>query len=115
MNKLAAVARGDIPADLVIHNAKIANVFTLDYELADVAVYNRKIAGIGKNYEGRVNFDAKGKVLIPGLIDGHVHIEDTMMTPPAFASAAALRGTSAVMADPHEISNTLGLAGLEYM
>lgn len=115
MNKLAAVARGDLPADLVIHNAKIANVFTLEYELADVAVYSGKIAGVGKNYTGLINFDAQGKVLIPGMIDGHVHIEDTMMTPGAFAQTVALHGTSAVMADPHEISNALGMAGLEYM
>ena len=115
MNKLTAVARGDLPADLVIHNAKIANVFTHEYELADLAVYSGKIAGIGENYTGLVNFDAQGKVLIPGMIDGHVHIEDTMMTPPAFAETVALHGTSAVMADPHEISNALGMAGLEYM
>ncbi|MBQ7559160.1 MAG: adenine deaminase [Synergistaceae bacterium] len=115
MNKLAAIARGDIPADIVIKNAKIANVFTLEYELADVAVYGDRIAGVGKNYEGLVTFDANGKVLIPGMIDGHVHIESSMMTPPAFAFAVALRGTSTIMADPHEISNALGMAGLEYM
>ena len=115
MNKIAAVARGDMPADLVIKNARIANVFTLKYELADVAVVGGKIAGIGKYYDGLVNFDALGKVLIPGMIDGHVHIESTMLTPPAFAYAVALRGTSTVMADPHEISNALGMAGLEYM
>ena len=115
MNKLAAVARGDVPADVVIKNAKIANVYTLEYENADVAIYSGKIAGIGKDYNGLVNFDAKGKVLIPGMIDGHAHIESTMMTPPAFAYAVALRGTSTVMADPHEISNALGMNGLEYM
>ena len=115
MNKLAAIARGDIPADIVIKDAKIANVFTLEYELADVAVYGDRIAGVGKNYEGLVTFDANGKVLIPGMIDGHVHIESSMMTPPAFAFAVALRGTSTIMADPHEISNALGMAGLEYM
>ena len=115
MNKLAAIARGDVPADIVIKNAKIANVFTLEYELADVAIYGEKIAGLGKNYDGHVVFDAKGKVLIPGMIDGHVHIESSMMTPPAFAFAVALKGTSTIMADPHEISNALGMAGLEYM
>ena len=115
MNKLAAIARGDLPADLVIRNAKIANVYSLTYELSDVAVYSGKIAGIGRGYEGTVNFDAQGRVMVPGMIDGHVHIEDTMMTPQAFAYSAALRGTSTVMADPHEISNALGIAGLEYM
>lgn len=115
MNRLAAAARGDIPADLVIHNAKIANIFTQSYEHADIAIHSGKIAGIGENYEGRVNYDAEGRAVIPGMIDGHIHIEDTMMTPPAFAFTAALHGTSAVMADPHEISNALGMAGLEYM
>lgn len=115
MNKLASTARGDVPADLVIHNAKIANVYTLEYELADIAVQSGKIAGIGKDYDGLMNFDAQGKVLIPGMIDGHAHIESTMMSPPAFANSVALHGTSTVMADPHEISNALGMAGLEYM
>ena len=115
MNKLAATARGDIPADIVIHNANVANIFTQDYELADVAIYMGKIAGIAQGYSGRVNFDAEGRALIPGLIDGHIHIEDTMMTPPAFAFTASLHGTTTVFADPHEISNALGMAGLEYM
>ena len=112
--RIADIARGDIPAELVIKNARIANIFTQEYELADVAVYSGKIAGIGK-YDGEVIYNAEGRVLIPGMIDGHVHIEDTMMTPPAFAEIAALHGTSAVMADPHEISNALGMSGLQYM
>ena len=112
--RIADIARGDYPAELVIKNARIANIFTQEYELADVAIYSGKIAGIGK-YDGEVIHDAGGRVLIPGMIDGHVHIEDTMMTPPAFAEIAALHGTSAVMADPHEISNALGMSGLEYM
>ena len=115
MNRLAAAARGDIPADLVIHNANVASVYTNEYELADVAVYSGVIAGIGKNYAGRVNFDAKGRALIPGMIDGHAHIESTMMSPPEFARLTASRGTSTVMADPHEISNALGMSGLQYM
>ena len=103
MINYAAAARGDIPADLVIKNAKIANVFTLDYELADVAVYAGKIAGIADSYDGKEIVDADGKVLIPGMIDGHRGDE------------VVKRGTTAVMADPHEISNALGMAGLEYM
>ena len=115
MIKLAAVARGDIPADLVIKNAKIANVFTNEYETSDVAVYRGKIAGIGSGYEGRITYDAEGRVLIPSLIDGHIHIEDTMLTPQNFAIEAAKHGTGTVFADPHEIANALGMAGLEYM
>ena len=115
MIKFPAAARGDLEADIIIHNARIANIFMNSYELADVAVYSGKIAGIGEYKNARVHFDAEGRVLIPGMIDGHIHIEDTMMTPANFANLAALHGTSAVMADPHEISNALGIAGLEYM
>ena len=115
MNRLAAAARGDILADIVIKDANVANIFTNEYEPADIAIYAGKIAGIGHDYEGRVNFSAEGRAVIPGMIDGHIHIEDTMMTPPAFAYTAALHGTTTVFADPHEISNALGMAGLEYM
>ena len=115
MIKFPAVARGDLEADIIIHNARVANIFMNSYELADVAVYSGKIAGIGEYKNARVHFDAEGRVLIPGMIDGHIHIEDTMMTPANFANLAALHGTSAVMADPHEISNALGITGLEYM
>ncbi len=68
MIKLAAVARGDIPSDLVIKNAKIANVFTGEYEASDVAVFRGKIAGIGEHYSGRITYDAQGRVLILSLI-----------------------------------------------
>ena len=115
MNKLAAAARGDIPADLVIRNANIANVYTHEYELADVAVCSGVIAGTGTGYKGLTEYDAGGRALIPGMIDGHAHVESTMMTPPEFARLTASRGTSAVMADPHEISNALGMSGLQYM
>ena len=70
MNRLAAAARGEIPADLVIHNARVANIFTQEYEPADIAIYSGKIAGIGQNYSGLVNFDAEGRAVIPGMIDG---------------------------------------------
>lgn len=115
MNKLAAIARGEMNADLVIHNANIANIFTQSYELADIAIYSGKIAGIGSDYKGNRNFDADGKAVIPGLVDGHIHIEDTMMTPENFSHAVSPHGTTAVFADPHEIANVLGMAGVEYM
>ncbi len=115
MLKLPAVARGDIPADLVIKNAKIANVFTGEYEPSDVAVFRGKIAGIGTHYSGRIEHNADGRVLIPSLIDGHIHIEDTMLTPQNFAVEAVKHGTGTVFADPHEIANALGMSGLEFM
>lgn len=114
MNRLAAVARGDVLGDLVIRNANIANIYIQNYELADVAICSGVIAGIG-NYKGTVEYDAEGRCLIPGMIDGHVHIESTMLTPPEFARLTASRGTSTVLADPHEIANALGMKGLQYM
>ena len=114
MLKLPAVARGDIPADLVIKNAKIANVFTGEYELSDVAVHQGKIAGIG-HYNAKTSYDAQGRVLIPSLIDGHIHIEDTMLTPENFALESVKHGTGTVFADPHEIANALGMSGLRFM
>lgn len=115
MIRIASVARGEIPADIVIRNARVANIFTQEYEHADIAVYSGKIAGIGHDYAGNVSYDAGGRAVIPGMIDGHIHIEDTMMTPANFAYIAAMHGTSTVMADPHEIANSLGVSGLEYM
>ncbi|MDR1730722.1 MAG: adenine deaminase [Synergistaceae bacterium] len=115
MKEILAVARGDRAADFVVKNARVANVCTMEYENVDVAVVGGRIAGAGKNYEGKTVLDGEGKVLIPGLIDGHVHIESTMLTPPVFADNAVSRGTTTVMADPHEIANVLGMRGVEYM
>lgn len=115
MNNLLAVARGDRPADIVIRGARVANVLTLEYEDVDVALYGDRIAGLGKGYEGASVVEARGAVLIPGMIDGHVHIESTMLAPPVFADAVVTYGTTAVMADPHEIANALGIRGVEYM
>jgi adenine deaminase len=115
MATLLAVARGEHPADLVLRGARIANVFTLEYEEAEVALWKGRIAGIGKGYRGAVEEDLSGLVLVPGFFDGHCHIESTLLTPAAFSELAAVRGTAAVAADPHEIANTCGLAGVEYM
>ena len=115
MSHLLDVARGDRLADFVIKNVRVANVFTLEYEDIDVAVCNGKIAGLGKDYEGQEIVNGEGGVLIPGMIDGHVHIESTLLAPSVFAEAVAPHGTTTVMADPHEIANALGMAGVEYM
>ncbi len=115
VSEYLAVARGDRPADLVLRGARVANVFTLEYEEADVAVFEGRIAGVGKDYRGAGEEDLSGMVLVPGFIDGHCHIESTMLTPAAFSELAAVRGTTAVVPDPHEIANTCGMAGVEYM
>jgi adenine deaminase len=111
MRTLLPVARGEAPADLVIRNARVANVLSLEYEEADVAVAGGFVVGLGR-YEGREVVDAEGQVLIPGMIDGHVHIESSLTTPARFAEVVVPRGTAAVMADPHEIANVWGAPGV---
>jgi len=115
MNELLAAARGDAPCDLVIRNGRVANVLSLEYEEADVAIHKGVIVGVGKGYAAKETADASGCVLIPGMIDGHLHIESTMLTPAAFADAVLPRGTTTVLPDPHEIANTCGMAGIEFM
>ncbi|HPD97076.1 MAG TPA: adenine deaminase [Synergistales bacterium] len=112
---LLAVSRGDIPAELVLKGALVANVLSMELEEADVAIHEGRIAGVGKGYEGKQNLDLSGMTLAPGFFDAHCHIESTMLVPSSFAGLVAARGTSAVAADPHEIANTCGMAGIEYM
>ncbi|MGI6252544.1 MAG: adenine deaminase [Aminivibrio sp.] len=115
ISEFLAVARGEQPAELVLRGARVANVFTLEYEEADVALYRGRIAGVGRGYRGLAEEDLSGMVLAPGFIDGHCHIESTMLTPAAFSELVVLRGTTSVAPDPHEIANTCGMAGVEYM
>ncbi len=112
---LIDVTRGNSPADLLLKEPFIVNVFTGEIEKASVAVKGGFIAGVGDYVSGREVINLNGKYLIPGLIDGHIHIESSMLTPPGFASAAAPHGTTAVIADPHEIVNVAGLDGLRCM
>lgn len=111
-----AVALGEKKADLVIKNAKIVNVLTEEIiEGQDVAIVNGRIAGVAKDYEGEKTIDLGGAYLTPGFIDGHVHIESSMMLPHRFAQAVVPAGTTTVVTDPHEISNVLGLHGISFM
>jgi len=100
--------------DLVLKNARIVNVFTNEIEPGDVAVKDGYIVGIGE-YEGKEEIDIGGKVICPGLIDGHIHIESSMISPSEFAKAVAPHGTAAVIADPHEIANVAGTDGIRFM
>lgn len=109
-----SAAKGEIGAELVLKHAKIVNVFTNEIEEADVAIQQGKIVGVGE-YSGAVELDLSGKYVCPGLIDGHIHIESSMLCGPAFEQAVLPHGTVAVITDPHEISNVAGTAGLEFM
>lgn len=101
-------------AALVIKNAKIVNVFTEEIIEGDVAIRDGIIIGVG-SYTGRAEIDAKGGYLCPGLIDGHVHIESSMAHPSRFANVILEKGTTSIIADPHEIANVCGVDGIQYM
>ena len=108
LKKRIDVAAGREPAELVLKNARIINVFTSEIIEGDIAVQNGLIAGIG-SYQGLEEIDLEGAYVSPGLIDGHVHLESAMVTPAEFARAVVPRGTTTVVADPHEIANGAGI------
>jgi adenine deaminase len=110
-----AVARGDEPADVVLSGAQVLSVFTGELLDADVAISGEHVAGVGTGYEGRTRVDLSGQILIPGFIDGHMHLESTKLTVDEFARAALPWGTTTVILDPHEIANVFGLDGVRAM
>ena len=112
--RLIAVARGDDPPDLVIEGARVFSVFTREWLELDVAIAEGRIAGLGA-YDGGERVDARGRALVPGFIDAHVHIESSKLTPAEFARAVVPHGTTAVVTDPHEVANVLGREGVEWM
>jgi adenine deaminase len=112
--KLIEVARGDAAADTLLKNARLVNVQSGEIHDADIAIYDGRIAGFG-SYRARETIDLGGQHVCPGLIDAHVHIESSMVTAPEFARAVVPRGTTTVVADPHEIANVLGVPGIRYM
>ncbi|TDL30735.1 adenine deaminase [Jeotgalibacillus sp. S-D1] len=113
--KRIGVSQRKLPADLVIKNGKIINVYTLEIISADIAIADGYIAAIGENYEGLQVIDADGCFLSPSFIDGHIHIESTNLTPSEFAKAVLPHGVTTIITDPHEIANVLGKKGIEYM
>ncbi|QEK13157.1 adenine deaminase [Crassaminicella thermophila] len=108
------IAAGRRKASLVLKNSNVINVFTEEIIKADIAIEEGIIIGIG-TYDGEEEIDLDGKYVAPGLIDGHVHIESSMVTPAEFARAIVPRGTTTIIADPHEIANVCGLEGIKYI
>lgn len=102
------------PCDLVFRGGKIFNVYTGELEEKELAVANGKIVAIGEGYEGET-VDCTGKVLLPGFIDAHLHVESTLLSPEAFSFLASAHGTTGIVADPHEITNVCGIEGAEYV
>jgi len=115
LTRFLPVARGDEPADLLLRNAQVIDVFTGEITEADVAIAEDTIVGVGLTYDADEEIDLQGRYICPGLIDAHVHIESSMATPPYFARAVLPRGTTTVVTDPHEIANVAGADGISYM
>ncbi len=113
--ELISVAKGENPADLLLTNARIVNAFVGDIERGNVAIYGDRIAGVGDYQKGKEVIDLKGSYLAPGLINGHTHIESSMLHPAQYARAVIPRGTLALVTDLHEISNVCGLDGMKLM
>ena len=115
MSNIINVARGLEKADLVIKNASIVNVLSEVIHKGDIAISDGVIAGVGANYSGKKEIDVNGAYVTPSFIDGHVHLESSMMLPQEFAKTVLPTGTTTVIIDPHEISNVLGLHGISFM
>jgi len=114
VDTIISAARGNIPVDTLFKDVQLVNLLSAEIVRTNVAVFNGKIVGFG-DYDADVIIDGKGLYLAPGLIDGHVHLESSMLSPEEFARAVVPMGTTAVIADPHEIVNVMGLVGLQYM
>ncbi len=114
LQRRIAVARGDEPADLVVQGGRVLSVFTREWLDADIAVVDGVVAGVGR-YEGHETLDATGRYVVPGFIDAHMHFETVKLMVDEFARLVLPLGTTAVVADPHEIANVLGVDGVHWL
>lgn len=112
--RIIAAAAGREPADLVLKNATYVNVFSNELCTDDIAVAEGLIAGVGK-YHGKQEIDMTGKIVLPGFLDAHIHLESSLVSPKEFVKAVLPHGTTTVITDPHEIANVMGTDGIEYM
>lgn len=112
---LLKAALGEEPCDTLFSNATFANLYTMELEKGSIAVKDGIIVGIGKDFEAREVIDCRGRILVPGFIEGHMHVESTFMTPRTLAAEICPLGTTTVMPDPHEIANTCGTEGIRFM
>lgn len=115
LSRTLAVARGDEPADLLLRNARLVNVLSGEIHPADIAIAGPVIAGVGEGYGGRQEIDLGGRFVCPGLLDAHVHVESSMVTPAELSKALVPRGVTTIVSDPHEIANVMGLDGIRFM
>ena len=112
--RIIAAAAGREPADLVLKNATFVNVFSNELSNMDIAVTEGLIVGMG-SYHGREEVDCTGKIVLPGFLDAHIHLESSLVSPTEFVKAVLPHGTTTVVTDPHEIANVMGTDGIEYM
>lgn len=112
---IITAAQGAMPADLCLRGGQVVNVFTGILEKGDVAISQGTILGIAQGYEAATAIDVQGMYVAPGFMDAHIHLESTMLSPRQWCAAALPHGTTAVVADPHEIANVLGVAGIRYL
>ena len=112
--QIIAAAAGREPADLVLKNATFVNVFSNELSTMDIAVAEGLIVGMG-SYQGRSEVDCTGKIILPGFLDAHIHLESSLVSPTEFVKAVLPHGTTTVVTDPHEIANVMGTDGIEYM
>ena len=113
--RLIKVARGELPADLILANARVVNVFTGEIEPGNVAIWGGRVAGVGDYHQAQQVLDLAGKYIAPGFINGHTHLESSMLDIGQYARAVVPRGTLALVTDLHEIANVCGLEGIRYV
>jgi adenine deaminase len=114
LERKISLSKGQKEVDLVIKNAKVVNVFSGEIHQSDIAIADGIFVGFEGSYDAKKLYDAQGRYMCPGLIDGHIHVESTFLSPREFSNVVAMHGTSAVVCDPHEIANVLGLRGIDY-
>jgi adenine deaminase len=114
LSQIIEQGRGAAPADIVLRGGQVFDVVTGDMIAGDVAICGDTIVGIGADYEGREVIDVTGRILVPGFIDTHLHIESSLVTPDEFDRCVGPRGITTAICDPHEIANVIGVAGIEY-
>jgi len=114
LERKISLSKGQKEVDLVIKNTKVVNVFSGEIHQSDVTIADGIFVGFEGSYDAKKLFDAQGRYMCPGLIDGHIHVESTFLSPREFSNVVAVHGTSAVVCDPHEIANVLGLRGIDY-
>lgn len=115
LKKFISIAKGESPADLILANAKVVNTFNGEIENANIAIFNGMVAGVGDYKQAKEIIDLEGKYVAPGLINGHVHVESSMLDIGQYARAIVPHGTSVIVTDLHEIANVSGMAGIKYV